>query len=192
MNFSKVLSHVLILIALSFAFSSCKDKTPQELKTENTINAKKELTEQITSFEAKVFANDNVDVKKQKEDAVGLLKAYLNYHNKFNNDSLSADYLFKAGNVALGLGKTNQAIDLFRSAHDGYPGYEKKVEAVYMAAFIYDNELHLTDTAQKFYEFVIANYPEHKLAKDAAARIQTLHMTDEELIKMFEKKNKQS
>jgi len=181
----------LLLFVSVLTLNSCDEKTPQEQKVETKVNKKVELEGKIKALEETIFNKDNStkNIKDEKEKATKLLSYYTDFYNLYSEDPKGGDYLFKAGNIALGLGKTIPAIQAFRNAHDAFPGYKKRVEAVYMVAFIYDNNLHKKDKAREFYNFIIENYPEHQLAKDAIARLNTLEMTDEELIKLFEKKN---
>ncbi len=187
----KINSLILLLFISSITWLGCAEKTPQEQKKEIKEDQKEAYIKTINSLEAKIFDNNDSekDINEDRKNAHLLLQNYTEYYNRFPNDPKSADFLFKAGNLALGLGKPRQAIKLFRTTHDGFPSYNKKVEALNMVAFIYDTKLHQKDEARAYYQFIITNYPDHKLAKDAEAAIRTLEMTDEELIEYFKKKN---
>ena len=62
---------------------------------------------------------------------------------------------------------------------------------MFLVAFIYDTYLKQLDQAKTAYEKVIEKYPNHHLTRDAKLSIEHLGMSDEELIKMFEEKQKE-
>jgi TolA-binding protein len=123
--------------------------------------------------------------------AAGAIKAYIDYANEFPNDSVSADYFFRAGGLATASGNYDQAIMFYNTLVDKYPTYKFVVEAIYEEAMIYDSNLPGQDPKAKvLYEQIIRDYPKHKLAADAKVAIQNLGKSDEELVREFEKKNK--
>lgn len=172
-----------IFIALTLAMISCGDSPKVDMITGET---KEELVERINECEANAL---NGDTKIDKVKGHELMRSYLDYTNTYRDDSIAGVYLFKAGDVARNLGRYKQAISILTNLHDGFPKHTKKAETAFLIAFIQDNDLHDREMAKKAYENVIKLYPEHTLASDAQARIQTLYMTDEEMIEMFRKKN---
>ncbi len=172
-----------ILIALVAGLVGCNN-SPQADVT--VADDKELLLERIHACEANALSSD---VKLDKVKGHELLRSYLDYANAYRDDSIAAVYLFKAGDVARNLGRYKQAISILTNLHDGFPKHTKKAETAFLIAFIQDNDLHDREMAKKAYEHVIELYPEHALARDAEARIQTLYMTDEEMIEMFRKKN---
>ncbi|HEV7230879.1 MAG TPA: tetratricopeptide repeat protein [Bacteroidia bacterium] len=118
------------------------------------------------------------------------VRAYIDYANIFQNDTLSSDYLFRAAELAAACGNYDQAIALYENLTDRYPTYKYVVEAIYQEAMIYDSNLSGQDAKAKIlYEKIISDYPKHKLAADARTAIANLGKSDEELVKEFEMKN---
>jgi tetratricopeptide (TPR) repeat protein len=173
----------LILFALVAGLISCGDSPQAEV---SVADDKEMLLERIHTCEANALSGE---VKIDKVKGHELLRSYLDYANAYRDDSIAAVYLFKAGDVARNLGRYKQAISILTNLHDGFPKHSKKAETAFLIGFIYDNDLNDREMAKKAYEDVIELYPTHTLARDAQARIQTLYMTDEEMIKMFQQKN---
>ena len=172
-----------MFFVFAIAMIRCGDSPEVEVMTGES---KEDLIERINECEANAL---NGDTKIDKVKGHELMRSYLDYANAYRDDSIAGVYLFKAGDVARNLGRYKQSISILTNLHDGFPKYTKKAETAFLIAFIQDNDLHDREMAKKAYENVIKLYPEHTLASDAQARIQTLYMTDEEMIEMFRKKN---
>ena len=61
---------------------------------------------------------------------------------------------------------------------------------LFLQGFVYESQLHNIIRAKEAYTEFIRKYPRHQLAKDAQFSIENLGKSDEELIKMFEEKNR--
>ena len=120
------------------------------------------------------------------------IKLYKQFADSFPNEKSAPDYLFKAANVSIGVRQYIQAINFLERIKTYFPGYEKSPESLFLMAFIYDNYLDQKGKARDVYQEVIDQYPGHKFASDAKEVIKTLEMTDEELIKMFQEKEKEN
>ncbi|MCB0761023.1 MAG: tetratricopeptide repeat protein [Flavobacteriales bacterium] len=177
----------LLYILIVITAVACGPKESPEVQAEN--NKKQELLDRITEVEGRAFATS---AKIDTQVGYELMRAYLDYSNQFHGDSISAEFMFKAGDVARNVGRHKQAISIFSNLHDSYPKFNRLPETAFIVAFIYDNDLNDREMAKKSYEKVIELYPEHKLAQDAQARIETLYMTDEELIEMFKARNQEA
>lgn len=106
-------------------------------------------------------------------------------------DTLAADPLYKAAEVARGLNDSRQAADIYRKLYDRYPNYSKAPEALFMLAFTYDENLKDYDRARATYEEFLAKHPDHFFAKDAPLMIKNLGKTSEELLKELESQQEQ-
>jgi len=142
---------------------------------------------EIRDMEARAKTDSVID------RAVGLrlLKAYQDYYNKHSKDSLGLAYLFEAGRVADAMGKYEKAVDLLINYHDAVANIDKRAEAAYLVAFIYDAHLHDTNKAIQYYNKVIDLYPNSTWAEQAKAALHLVGKSDEELLKFLQEKNKQ-
>jgi TolA-binding protein len=149
---------------------------------------KQKLTEQIQMNEQKLFNDStrmlNVNV------AADELAAYQKYATTFPDDSASPSYLFKAADLAHGLRKNHDAVNLYKTFISKYPDHAKAAPSLFLQGFIYDTEINQKDSAKVIYKEFLTKYPTHPLAASAKASLDQLEsgMSDEELVKMFEAK----
>lgn len=158
---------------------------PKETSLDDQAQERIEL---ITEMEETVAADK---ARQDVESRQRLLVAYADFANKFNQNSMTPEYLFRAGKLANEMGKSRRAIEYLTNLHDGFPNYEKRTEAAFLVGFIYENMLNDREMAQRAYEKVIEFYPESHWAGEAQASIELLYLTDEQKIAKFKKQNQQ-
>ncbi|MBA3901110.1 MAG: tetratricopeptide repeat protein, partial [Bacteroidetes bacterium] len=121
--------------------------------------------------------------------ANAVVELYSEYANTYPDDNLSAEYLFKAGEVSLGLNEPEKSLDYFKKVCDNFPDSEKASYSLFLQAYVLDN--YINDIlAGEVYKDFIEKYPDHQMVKDAEFSIQNLGKSDEQLIKEFEAKLK--
>ncbi len=103
-------------------------------------------------------------------------------------DSLSPDYLHKAGETARAIRAFPQAIELYDWIYAQYPDYEKASQALFLKAFTYDNDLKDKEIAKKLYEEFLQKFPNDDFADDTQFLLDNLGKDDEEIIKSFGEK----
>lgn len=118
-----------------------------------------------------------------------LMEAYAVYAERFPNYENAADRMFKAGELAMGLGHKVQAIKYFEKVYNEYKDYEKRPYALFMKAFVLENQAMQYDQAKEVYEQFIAEFPNHDMADDAEYSIKNMGKSPEELIREFEIKD---
>ena len=167
-------NYLLAIFLISVLFS-CKSE-------------KQRLTEQIQSNEQKLF-NDSTKML-NAQVAADQLTAYQKYASTFPEDSASPAYLFKAADLAHGMRKNREAIDLYKMFITKYPDHGKAAPSLFLEGFIYDSEMKQKDSAKIIYKQFLEKYPTHPLAASAKASLDQIEMglSDEDLVKMFEAK----
>lgn len=123
------------------------------------------------------------------EKANRLLKRYRDYVSLNPRDSISAEYLFRAADLSVGVGQYEAAIANIDRLHTDFPKFRKSVEMWLFKGFIYETYINNHAKAVSAYTQLIERYPNHRLASDARASIENLTMTEEELIEKFKKMN---
>jgi tetratricopeptide (TPR) repeat protein len=118
-----------------------------------------------------------------------LLRAYQDYYNKHPQDTAALNYVFEAGRVAVSLGKYEKAVELMANFHDGSANRQRRSEAAYLVAFIYDTYLHLPSKATTQYNKVIELYPESPWAEQSRQALRLVGKTDEEVLQFLKEKN---
>jgi TolA-binding protein len=172
---------VFIALFSAFSMSACGNAEENAEVSTNDKQANIELMEQQLFSNANKMINDSI--------AALLIDAYDEFASLYPKDSLSPDYLFKAGEVSMGLGKPLKSMSFFTKVYDRYPDFEKAPYSLFLQAYVLDNHLNDDVRAGEIYTDFINKYPDHPMAKDADFSIKNLGKSDEELIKEFEKKN---
>lgn len=115
-----------------------------------------------------------------------MIQAYENFVLAYPDDSLSAEFLFKSGEIAMGLQMPGRAIETFQRIRNNYPDFDKSAFCLFLQAFIYENQMGQFDDAKRIYQEFLELYPTHDLAEDALVSIQNMGKSLEELIQLWE------
>ncbi len=186
----------IVSISLLIFLGACGESAEKKAKTEaDSLRARAirkakpdraQFMEQVKNAEIRMKTSPTFDIQIANE----AIKAYVDYANIFQGDTLAPDYFFRAAGIAAAAGSYDQAIVLYNTLADRYPAYKYMEEALYQEAVIYDSNLSGQDPkAKEIYERIIRDYPKSKLAADAKIAIGNLGKSDDELVKEFEKKN---
>lgn len=168
--------HLVVFFAVSMIVASCGN-------AKKPLAERNQLTKEISDMEKSLLANDEPDA----DLADKMINAYLEYAEKFPQDTVTPEYLFKASEIAMNFGRATEAIEFLTRIEKDYKKYDKYPAVIFMKAFIYENYLDDINKAADYYTIFVEKYPNHKLAKDANAALTYLGLDDEELIKLFEK-----
>lgn len=181
-RFAYLLCWVLLVTT---ACESNEKKVESSAQTEQR-DLKQEAYDEIIGLEKQLMLQTGIpDTLKASQ----LAKLYLAYAMNNMKDDAAAEFMFKSGELRMGIGHYIKAIETFEQLNTSFPTYEKVPETHYLIAFIYDNYLDNKGMAEAKYKVVIDKFPKLGLAKDARIAIDNLSLTDEELIEKFEKQN---
>jgi outer membrane protein assembly factor BamD (BamD/ComL family) len=140
--------------------------------------------EKINSAEATLFSSEQGSLDRAK--ALALVDMYIDFANKYPEDSMASEYLFKGAEFCLNLGEGQRAIELYDRVITDYPDFRKVPECMFLKGYVYENYLGDLDNAKIIYLRFLEDYPDNEFADDAAISIQNLGKTPEELIRQFE------
>ncbi len=125
--------------------------------------------------------------KKAAKDYVNNCEAYV----LVNPDAQeSPEYLFKAAEVAHTIKSYNKTFDLYDWLIDKYPKYDKSPTALFLKAYVLDNELKKYDEAEKLYDLFLTKYPTSDLVDDVKTLKEFMGKSDEEILKAIEANKK--
>ena len=144
----------------------------------------------ITSLENQIASANFTFDEKGIQTANELVAAYMDYAEKHKDSPEAPEYLYKAADISLNLNKGKESLDLYNRIIYQYPDFKKAPECLFLVAYIYENNLQNYGKAKEMYELFIKKYPNHDFADDAAISIENMGKSPEELIRMFEEKNK--
>lgn len=172
-------AHIFLIAILAMALYSCDSfKGGSEAS----------LEDQIITAEAELFADSTAKIDKRK--ALDMVNLYRDFVDANPDDPRSPDYLFKAGDLSINLNRPTKTIHIFEILIQKYPNSEKAPTALFLKAFVIEDQLNDYDEARRVYEQFLKEYPDSEFADDAEMSIANLGKSPEELIREFEEKNK--
>ncbi len=136
------------------------------------------LQNEIVEMEKSVSVESNVDTV----NCDSMIALYKNYCVLYKDDTICADYFFKAADLSAQIGKFKQAVELYGNTQR-FPVYRKIARALFLQAFISENNLQDKNAAREYYNRFVIKFPDHKMTPEIKILLQTLNMTDESLIR---------
>lgn len=147
---------------------------------------KQEKPDRVLSIQQLEDSLLTTDGRLRQPYAAKLVDAYQQYATNKPADSLSVIYLFKAIDISMNLSDPKRSIGLTEQFIERYPNHPSTPNALFIKAFIYDDQLQDYENAKKTYLQFIDRYPNDALKDDAAAAINNLGKSPEEILKGFE------
>lgn len=147
------------------------------------------LTERIEKLQAEVF--DPRTVMSNAKKIGSYLNSCIAHVLLLPKDTLSSTLLNKAAENAYYTQQYDRALYLYEWFEKAYPNDSKAAQALFMRAFIYDNDLQKYETAGVLYEEFLKKYPDDDFADDAGVLLENLGKSPEEVIKSLEEKQVQ-
>lgn len=112
--------------------------------------------------------------------------AEINALTNADRDTMTMDYLFKAGKLAMTIGATSKTEELYRWIYQIFPNSKEGPAALFSHGFTLDTQLGKKQEAKLLYEQFIQQYPDHHFVDDAQFQLDNLGKTTEEIMKQFE------
>ncbi|NNC94180.1 MAG: tetratricopeptide repeat protein [Chitinophagales bacterium] len=151
----------------------------------NKDNSKQDLANKIAAYEDSLYNQDNFaylnDVMVERA-----IEHYVSYAEKYPEEELSPEYLFKAANLYRYKRKFFEALQVYTNIQENYPEFDKTPQCLFLQAFIFENELGDLENARILYESFLEKYPDDPFAKDAKHCLDNLGKPLDEIIKEFE------
>ena len=159
----KELSVFMIIIFLLFGCSKTSDKEYLDKASEDIKNGN--ISEAIIAYEKLVEEYPESDLA-----AEALVKEATLYHSNMVKNISKEESLKKAA-------------DIFYSVAEKYPKSKQAPQSLFMAGFIYANELQNYEGAKKAYNLFIKKYPGHDLSASAKDELENMGLTPDEILK---------
>lgn len=191
-NISSLFFLPIFVLLLSCGNNEVKEESTDQVDEEKVSKIdymnREDLKDHITKLEKSLYEDT---VAMDREKATELMEAYAMFASKHADHENSPEYIFKAGELAMGLNQTLNAIKYFSISYGRYPNFEKRPYALFLKAFVLENQAKDLEQATQTYETFIEEFPDHVMVDDAKYSIQNMGKTPEELIREFEAKQKQ-
>ncbi|MBK8669676.1 MAG: hypothetical protein IPN89_09490 [Saprospiraceae bacterium] len=108
----------------------------------------------------------------------------------FPYDPMAPEYLFRAAEMARGMGSLPKMMSLYDWIYTYFPTYKKANMALFLKGFAMDTNFKRPEEARKIYEKFLQKHPQDSLAKDVKFLLKNLGKSDAELLKEIEKSKK--
>jgi hypothetical protein len=165
-----MINRLVVAIVLVVTVSSCQ---PPQMK----------LRDAIANAEAQITSDSLGEIPVAKGDS--LVNMYIGYTDEYKDDTLCADYFFRAAEVSMKIGKPSHAVD-FYGRIQRFPNYRKTARALFMQGFVSENNLHDLEAAKGYYHKFLIQYPNHALAGDVKIMLENIGLTPEQLMQRFQ------
>lgn len=185
-------SFIFALCLSLFFFSACNSGSDQKSSSDSLSKPKKDRNASIDMINK---AETAMRGSKTFESRLALdaLKAYTDFTNAFPEDSLTPEYLFRAADIAQGMGNYLQAANYFELILNKHKNYKRYADACFVAAHNYDEHLEKVNDgasrAKVLYEYIINNYPNTPYAEQAKVLVTYIGKSNEQLLDDIIKKN---
>ena len=160
----------IFLSAILLSLSACKsDKAPKE---------------DISTLEAKLA--------KEPDQATlqNLLVLYQEEAQKSTGEA-KLEFLWKTGETARAVREFSVAEKSFMEIYEGHTDHELAGKALFLHAFMCDEDLRQFDKAKVLYESFLEKYPQSDFNDDAQFLLQHLGKSDEEMLELLSKGNEE-
>ncbi len=187
------MNKLIVFLSLLVTLMACGDNSESgkrdnriELISETDLH--RDMKHRIDSMEQHIYADTfALDIKSVET----LRDAYEEFVKRFPGDvAKSAEYLYKSAAISRGLGDPVQAIKTYTAILDKFGAYERAPEVQFLIAFTYDEDMAEKELAREAYRDVIIKFPGDHWALQAEKRLETIDMSDEELMQFLLKKQK--
>lgn len=159
--------YCIIILGLTLMFTACKPKAADKQKA---IADMEETSYQVY---------DTAQLHQ-------LLDAYAEYVKLFPQDSLTPEYLLRAGSINIKMGNGGAALQNFDRIINYYPHFSKLPEVYYYKAYTYEAVIFDLEMAKAGYMEFINRFPDHSMVTDAQLSIKYLGMTPDEIVASFD------
>ncbi len=114
------------------------------------------------------------------------------YAMVFPDSKETPRYLFNAAEVSKTMGTFAKSLSLYDWIIKKYPTNEAAPTAMFLKAFILEDNMKNIDAAKEAYEMFIEKFPEHHFADDAQFSLNNLGKSDAEIQQELERLQKQN
>jgi TolA-binding protein len=118
-----------------------------------------------------------------------MITTYLEYASKNPDDTISAVFLFKAGNLANQRGDFHTAEKSFEKLIEKYPNHPDAPTALFLLGFTFENMKGDQKSAEKCYRKFLETYPNHPRAFEVRYSLENIGKSAEELLRNIQQKD---
>ena len=152
-------------------------------------NTYSDLHNFIKKSASKVFEKTDMNGvnKENSEKYVDLCESYALVYPQ---DTMSANYLFKAAEISRAMQSFAKTISLYDWISMHHPDNKNAPMALFLKGFLIENELKKPEEAKEIYQKFLAKYPNHAMSKDVSFLISNIGKSDKEIMEQIDKNPK--
>ncbi len=178
------MNRFFILLTVT-VFMACGNSGQQSSTAASNID-QKELKSELDQLEKTLQTSQSTEL--DKATAKTLIEKSVQYIDAFPKDEWSPKYLFRTGEVCVGIKEYKRAIDYWERLINDYSTHEKAPIALFLQGFTCDNQMKDIESAKKYYNAFLKKHPNHEYAKQVVELVKNIDISPEDLIKAFQKK----
>ncbi len=137
-------------------------------------------TTEINNLETALQSSPNPEVLEK------LVTLYLEMADATQGDE-KLEYMWKAGEAARSARNFEVAEQSFKFLYENHPDSPQASKALFLHAFMTDEDLEAFDKAKVLYQSFIDKYPDSDFNDDAQFLLKNLGKSDEEMLEMLSK-----
>jgi len=150
-------------------------------------NTYSDLHNFMNNSASKVFENPDINGinKANSEKFVDICESYALVYPQ---DSMSANYLFKAAEISRAMQSYAKTVSLYDWITMYHPDNKNAAMALFLKGFLIENDLKKPNEAKEIYQKFLVKYPNHAMAKDVTFLISNIGKSDKDIIEKIDKK----
>lgn len=158
------MKYTIILLLLSLFFSCADPKAALQ----------KEIEKLTLEMQAEDFPSS--------ENMNQIVVLYDQYIQNYPLDASTINYMELKAKYLAANKNYKGAVQAYEDILETFPKGNRKADALFMQAFLYQNNLADPATAKEKYQLFLEQYPDHELADDVRFTLENLYLSDEELL----------
>lgn len=164
------MQQIFFIFILIFSLSACHSAEKDAKKIESIL-----------------IQQNNSDINvEETNQCIALIDDFV---SKYGNHEKTPSFLAIKAKMMMGLQRNKDAYDTYVQIVTAYPKAKECEIALFMQAFLLENQLNDKEKSITAYQEFIQKYPTSEWKDDATFALENMHKTDEELIEMFRKMN---
>lgn len=165
-------NQILLLIMSLLLLVACAPKKSSDLLLKEISTLEQQIEQQQTPVPDKGVSDQ-------------LIATYEEFASLYPTDSVAPECLFKAADYAIYLHQYDRAIDYYTMIYNNYPDFNKREEALFMKAYVFDNNIQDYKMASETYREFISKYPTNSFAQSARISLKYLGKSPEEVMELI-------
>ena len=170
----------ITLFSIALILFSCNSEKSNDVITEDEKSVTNEM---IISNIEELQKSDDIDKGKVKI----LIENIDLFASQNPKDKKTPRYLELKAKYLAAMGNNEAALIVYNTIYNDYLEYTNRANALFMMAFITENNIKNKEKAKILYQKFLDEFPNDEFANDVKITLENIDKTPEEMIEMFER-----